>query len=350
MGSKSSSAPAPDPELIKAQIKSMGYQDEMIQRIIANSDEMAPIQREQSQFALDTSRIAWDQAQEDRQWFNQGREQLRGLQNQLVADAQDFNTERRREELAGQARGDVSQAFGLARDTNTRQLQRMGVNPNDGRSIAMGSQLAMAEAAATANAANKTREAARLEGLQLTDRATNALAGYPAQGMQATGAGAGYGLSGLGAANSTLAGLNSGYGAAGQLSGQMGSNATSMWGAQANYHTANQSQETTGGLLGGLLGSAAAGVGIYKAMSDRRTKTAIRQIGVDAGTQLPLYIFCYRTDPSMVEWIGVMSDDVRKTHPEAVTVADDGFDRVDYGMLGIEMKRVAFSGAAGMKG
>lgn len=334
---KRSSAPPPDPRLIEAHIRSLGIQDAMIQQIMENSNRLLPLQEEQMRFGLDTQRLAWNQAQEDRKFALEGRQQLRGLHNRLVADASSFNTDARREELAGQARADVAQAFGQARATNTRQMQRMGLNPNDGRSLAMGNQMAIAEASAAANAANKTRQAARLEGLAMTDRAVNALAGFPAMGMQATGAGAGYGVQGLNVANAALAGMNSGFGQAGGLAGQMGSNATSMWGAQANYHTNNQSQDTIGGILGGLGGAA---VGMSSLFSDRRLKTAIRPEGKHEPTGLTLYRFCYRGDPQMKEYVGVMADEVAQRYPEAVHTDASGFMAVDYGVLGIPFKEV----------
>lgn len=351
---KRSSAPPPDPRLIEAHIRSLGIQDAMIQQIMENSNRLLPLQEEQMRFGLDTQRLAWNQAQEDRKFALEGRQQLRGLHNRLVADASSFNTDARREELAGQARADVAQAFGQARATNTRQMQRMGLNPNDGRSLAMGNQMAIAEASAAANAANKTRQAARLEGLAMTDRAVNALAGFPAMGMQATGAGAGYGVQGLNVANAALAGMNSGFGQAGGLAGQMGSSATSMWGAQANYHTNNQSQDTIGGILGGLggaamgfgnlfgkgAGGAAATTAATAILSDRRLKTAIRPEGKHEPTGLTLYRFCYRGDPQMKEYVGVMADEVAQRYPEAVHTDASGFMAVDYGVLGIPFKEV----------
>ena len=63
-----------------------------------------------------------------------------------------------------------------------------GITPGSGRAMAMSNQLDTNQALARASAANKVREAARMEGFALTDRAVNALAGYPAMGMSATGA------------------------------------------------------------------------------------------------------------------------------------------------------------------
>lgn len=250
---KSSDAPAPDPRLTEAQIRSIDKQGLFMDQIMANSNEMLPLQKEQLRWGLDTSRMAWDQAQGDREWMLGRRGALSGLQDRLVQDANTFNTEARRQELAGEALGDVNQAFDNVRGQGLRTMTRMGVNPNDGRMMAFNNQTSNAQALAMATAANKVRQAARQEGFQLTDRATNALAGYPAMGMQATQAGAGYGAAGLNMANQGLAGMNSGYGAGGQLAGQMGANATNMWSAQSRAHQAAQDSDNQ--LFGAGLGA-----------------------------------------------------------------------------------------------
>ena len=50
---------------------------------------------------------------------------------------------------------------------------------------------------------------------------------------------------------------------------------------------------------------------------------------------LPLYSFRYLWDDT--EYVGVMAQDVLKVRPEAVSVGEDGFYRVDYAMLGTRM-------------
>lgn len=69
MGSKSSNAPAPDPRLVEAQIRSMGIQDDVIKRVMQQSEEILPLQKEQLQFGLDSARTAYDQSQQDRTWI-----------------------------------------------------------------------------------------------------------------------------------------------------------------------------------------------------------------------------------------------------------------------------------------
>ena len=72
--------------------------------------------------------------------------------------------------------------------------------------------------------------------------------------------------------------------------------------------------------------------------SDRRLKDNIARIGSTA-LGLPLYRFSYRG--SDATFTGVMAQDVLGVMPRAVSRSTTGFYRVDYGMIGIEMKRIA---------
>lgn len=246
------STPAPDPRLVEAQVRNLGVQDDMIQQIIQNTNDMAPVQKEQTQFALDTARQSWEQSQADREYAIGRRDQLTGLQDTMIQDAKTFNTEAKREELAGQAAADVSQAYTSAQRTQAAEMARMGVNPADGKYGSMSSALSATTALASASAKNGARTAARQEGQMLTDRASNALAGYPAMGMQTTAATAGYGGMGQSVANTGLAGLNSGYGQAAGMAGNAGNSAANMWGQQSNAY--QQSQASSGATTGTLLG------------------------------------------------------------------------------------------------
>lgn len=63
-GGKGSSAPPPDPRLVEAQIKSMGIQDDAIQRIVANAERLQPMQEEQMQLGLDATKRAQTESAE----------------------------------------------------------------------------------------------------------------------------------------------------------------------------------------------------------------------------------------------------------------------------------------------
>lgn len=338
MGSKSSSTPPPDPRLVEAQMRSMGIQDSAIQQILANSQSLMPLQKEQMQFGLDTAKTAYGQSQQDRDWMLTRRGVLSGLQDQLVGDAKNFNTEARGEELAGLASADVNRSFDSVRGQSARSLARQGINPSSGRAGALDSQLAIGQSLALAGGANAARRSARDEGRYLTDRASNALAGYPAMSAQATGAGAGYGSSGITIANTGLAGMNSGFGSAAQVAGQMGANATQMWGQQANYKTQqdNLMSSDLGG-VGSLLGGAAA---IYKTGlfggSDPSYKRRIVRlhdhalgIGIYSFEYLPEYADKWGHGPQ----VGVMANEVMQVMPAAVSKDADGHTVVNYAML-----------------
>lgn len=248
-----SSTPAPDPRLVEAQVRNLGVQDDMIGQIIQNTNDMAPIQKEQTQFALDTAKTAWGQSQADRDYSLERRGQLTGLQDRMIQDASTFNTETKREELAGQAAADVSQAYTNAQRTQSAEMARMGINPADGKYGSQSNALSSNTALASAQAKNSARTQARQEGYSLTGRASNALAGYPAMGMQTTAATAGYGASGQNIANTGLAGLNSGLGQAAGAAGNAGNSASNMWGTQASSY--NQGQASDGAGMGAAVGT-----------------------------------------------------------------------------------------------
>jgi endosialidase-like protein len=74
-----------------------------------------------------------------------------------------------------------------------------------------------------------------------------------------------------------------------------------------------------------------------KPISDIRLKTDIRRIGT-AAHGLPLYTFRYIGEPALYE--GVMAQDVLGVMPEAVSVGEDGYYRVDTEMLGVPFRRL----------
>lgn len=75
-----------------------------------------------------------------------------------------------------------------------------------------------------------------------------------------------------------------------------------------------------------------------KASSDRRLKTDIARLGSDP-RGFGLYRFRYIW--SSQAYLGVMAQEVREVMPDAVDCGEDGFLRVDYGKLGIEMQAIA---------
>jgi hypothetical protein len=97
-----------------------------------------------------------------------------------------------------------------------------------------------------------------------------------------------------------------------------------------NYNArSEQAQNNLSGIAG--IGSAVAGALPWASwLSDRRAKTDIVPIGAELAG-VPLYTFKYWGAEDT--HIGVMADEARLIHPDAVRIGKDGFDRVDYGML-----------------
>lgn len=146
--------------------------------------------------------------------------------------------------------------------------------------------------------------------------------------------------------NSYLSAVQGGIGAIGQGQQMQIGGLSNVLSAQTSYaNSMNQAMSSGDGGLAGL-GSVLGGVAnLYKAgalgSSDRRLKERIEVVGKDDRTGLTLYEFSYIDDPERRRYVGVMADEVRQVMPLAVVVREDGYDAVNYGMLGIEFKEVA---------
>lgn len=351
MGKKSSNVPKPDPRLVEAQIRSMGYQDDAVQRVVslmeeqqAANDELMPLQRDALQFSLDAGKTAFDQTQSDRSWLLGRREALTGLQDSMVAEAKAFNGPAEEARRASAAEAQVGQALANEREASTRSLATMGVMPDSGRAGAVLRKAGIEGARLGVAAANDARLQARNEGRALTDRASNSLAGYPSAAMAATGAGAGIGAGQVSTANQGAGGINAGYGAmtgaaqaAGGIAGGLGSNATGMWNSQAQYKlAADQAAGADLGGIGSLLGGAAR---LYTAFggSAREYKEDIERIGTHPRLGIPVYRYRYKA-PYRARWghgmrVGVMIDELAPVMPQAISRTPDGYRVVNYSML-----------------
>ncbi len=71
--------------------------------------------------------------------------------------------------------------------------------------------------------------------------------------------------------------------------------------------------------------------------SDIRLKADVHWVGTTAHN-LPLYTFKYIGNDDRYE--GVMAQDVLEVMPAAVIIGEDGYYRVNYEMLGVELRRI----------
>lgn len=338
MGGKS--APAPDygplAESSKASAEIMaGIGNRQLEFSERQYNEMAPLARRAADQQFATQNELMQMAREDRQYQM---ETFRPLEKGLVADAERFDTEAYREQLASQAQADAARAFGTAQGMTNRDLARRGVSPNSGASMARSNQNMLALASMQAGGATGARQQAEQLGYARKLDAAGLGRGLSGASLGAYGAATGAGSAGVNTAmapgNQYMQGMSSGASTIGSGLQMQNQGLTSILGNQANLYgqKMNAQAEVTGALIG-------AG-GRYAAFaSDRRLKENIEVVGRDERTMLPLYEFEYKGGDGR-RFMGVMADDVEKVYPGAVSKMSNGYKAVDYGMLGIEMVEV----------
>lgn len=266
------------------------------------------------------------QMQQAKEYYDYQTQTFRPLEQGLVKQAQEFDTEAYREQLASQAAADTARAFGTAEGATARNLARRGVGPGSGNAMAMQNQnnlaLASARAGAMTGARNQAEQLGWARKMDVTGLGRNLAGASTAAYSGATGAGS----AGINTSMAPGAQRQQGMAQAGQTMG-------SVLNSQTSTYNAGMAQQ---GLdVGGLMQGAAA---LYTA-SDRRLKQNIELVGRDERTMLPLYEFEY-INGSGRRFLGVMAQDVLESYPDMVYTMPDGFMAVNYAGLGIEMMEV----------
>lgn len=211
------------------------------------------------------------------------------LEDQIVKDAEGFDTAGRRVQAANEATADVESAFGSAQDGLNRTLARSGVTPGSGRSMSLMQDAALQKATAVAGATTGAVKNVEQQGYaRKMDAAAlgKGIVGSQATMQQIAQSGGAQAVSASGsavsAANSGAAMMGAGYGTAMQGQGQAGS----LYGQAANLSTQGGSGAALGalgGVLGQYAGSASGSAAItgLLGMSDATKK---RKTGKPANT------------------------------------------------------------------
>jgi hypothetical protein len=306
-----------------------------------NYKELAAISREQLAFSkqqyadmlpiaqeISGLQIAAQQQQMD--FAQQDRERLLGLyrplEDQFIAEAQAFNTDARRQELAGQAAAASGRAFENLQAQQRRGLAARGVNPNSGAARGADRAALLEQSAQRAAAMTGARTSARQEGRALQAAAIGLGNPLATTALQAYSGATGAGSAGINTAQQPGTMYMQGL-------GQAASSQANMLNMQNQAYM--QGVATQGEMLGTALG---AGLGVYGAVSDRRLKENIIAVGEYPELDLTKYQFNYIGDDRVFE--GVMADEVMERYPEAVIEMDNGYFAVDYESLGIQMEEV----------
>jgi hypothetical protein len=277
------------------------------------------------------------QMAQGKDYFDYNKATFRPLEQGIVTDAQAFDTDAMRNQLATKAAADSGLAFGRTRMANERAMASMGINPNSARFQGIGSQAALSQAGMRAGAMTGARERAQQIGHARKMDAAGLGRGLAGASSAAYGGASGAGGAAAGtygmAGQQHMAGM-------GQGSATIGSGMNMQLdglGNVLNNQTQYLMQEADSSFLGDVGGIMGAGASMMK-YSDSRLKENIEFVGVDEITGLNLYDFNYKWGEKRFR--GVMAQEVREEYPEAVYTSGAGWLAVYYDKLGIEMKEV----------
>lgn len=272
-----------------------------------------------------------EQMRQARDYYDYQTQTFRPVERGLVQQAQEFDTEAYRQQMASRAMADAAQAFQNAQQMTTRDLARRGVGPGSGNALAMQNQNALALASMQAGGATSARQQAEQMGWARKMDVVGlgrGLAGASTAAYQgATGAGQTAANTAMSAGNQYMQGLQQGAGTLG----------TVLNAQTSSYNAGLQQADPFATIVGMGIGGWAGGG--FKG-SDRRIKENIELVGRDERTGLNLYEFSYKNG-SGKRFVGVMADEVQPKYPEAIYTMPDGYMAVNYTMLGIEMQEVA---------
>ena len=339
MGKKNTEAPDYAP-LAAASEKAATIMGDLGQQQIDFSqqmyDENSPLMKE----IAEQQKLAMEQQlSQGKDYFDYQKETYRPLEQGIVADAQAFDTDAYRNQLATKAAADSGLAFGRTQQANERAMASMGVNPNSGRFQGLGAQSALMQSANRAGAMTGTRERAQQTGY--ARKLDAAGLGRGLSGASTAAYGSAVGAGSMAAGNYGLAGQQH-LGGMAQGSATIGSGLNMQIGGLSNVLN-NQTKwamneaDNAGSFLGDIGGIMGGAASIMK-YSDIRLKENIEPAGIDEVTGLNLYDFNYKWNPKRFR--GVMAQEVREQYPEAVYTSGAGWLAVDYDILGLEMKEV----------
>jgi len=191
----------------------------------------------------------------------------RPLEQSIVKDAENFNTDAYRNTLATKAAADAGLAFNRTRQANERAMASMGVNPNSGRFAGLAGQSALQQAAGRAGAMTGARQTAEQMGYARKRDAAglgrNLAGASTAAYGGAVGAGNAAGANMQSAGINYMNGMNMGAGTIGQGLNMQINGLSNVLNSQTQM-AVNDSGSSWMGDLGGLMGGAAS---MYKAFS-----------------------------------------------------------------------------------
>jgi hypothetical protein len=204
------------------------------------------------------------QGRSDEQW-NYYTDTFQPVERQMVAESMNYGSAADQEQQAGNARADVTKAFGAQRQAADRQLTAMGVNPNSGKFASANRITDIAQAAQTASAMTGARTAARDKGISLRAGAasfgrnmTNTAGQNLGQAVGAGSAAAGTAGAGIGTNLGAAQYVSGGYGAQMNAANTgISANNSTIGAMQVKAQSDSAASSGMGSLIGAGLGAAA---------------------------------------------------------------------------------------------
>ncbi len=272
---KKSKAPAPDPRMGEAAMKS------------------AEVGEKYLGFMRDQANTTNRWADEDR---TRSKTVFQPVEDQYIKDAIAYDSPARKEAMAAEAVADVRQQGAISRGTTARSLGAVGVNPASGRAMETAARGATAEALAAAGAANGARRAVEATAEGMRGNVINlgkGMAVNPATSM---------GLSNSAAASGAN-GAMSGYGQQATILNQDFANRTAQW--QGNQSSAS----ALGGAFGQLIGAMPFMASSKEVKENRRPVMGV----LDAVREMPVEKWNYKAgEGDGGEHIGTYAEDFTK--------------------------------------
>jgi len=201
-----------------------GQQQELIYSVL---DVQMPIMMEQ----WEMSKTQWEDSRKDRARYE---ELFWPIEEDLIAEFENYASPERMELEAGRAGADVTRAFQAQRENAQRQLESYGIDPSQTRSQALDANMRAQEAAAQAGAENMARQRVEDTGRALRGEAINIGRGMPAQVAQSTALAQSGGQGAAGIGQGAIGGYSNAFGTA---AGAMGS--PTQWMGQGNQGISN---------------------------------------------------------------------------------------------------------------
>jgi hypothetical protein len=350
-GKGGGSAPAADPNIGLAQQKLADISEQYLN---SWKTEVWPAMKEATlkqevradeQFALDKE-MQRKQIEASDVAMKEYQEKGTPLREALYKEAQAAGGEAEVNRQAALAMGDVKSQFGLQAEQNARQMKSYGIDPTSGKYQSATRQAGVMEAATSAAAATKARDAATQLGWAKKMDAAALAQGQFGNQASSTGLALTAGNQALGAGQTTIGN----YGALGSSMGQANTGAMSGWGqvgqlgvqkynADVNAYSAQQ-QANAGASAGfgsalGAIGAAGIKAYMTPAGSDIRTKEHVVVVG-KAPNGLTIYEYEYKPEFKdrkhfgHGKYRGHMAHEVKEVYPDAISYTDDGYQLVDY--------------------